>query len=695
MLKTRKGISFRFIFYTILLYLFVYTHSVSFYILEKSKESNDSSKSTSVSFNITGGVDQGFIDDKYFKIKTEIYNDMTLLATKNTECKIAKSPQASFGTFITANCEIDLISSQNANNIKFIDFLINENDDLKVIDNKKIFLGNIFSFSKKIEINFDIEFLAESIDFIKCLDDKYIFSIKGEFSSIFIRGFTFDFILNDNEQLKAKCESPDIFVSKEVSINCTLIMLKDDKFKEDLKKGIELKESYYNTVNINNEKKLLKIKTKNNEKIVVKEITCNVGGIYDYFKNIFAPNKPKEEINKEEDEQKKWERQREEERRRQKEQEEREREEAKRKRDQDDLENLLRKREKEKEEQEKKRNNENDYNRIKNIKIDENPNIDDDIDYRSNVKLIHLQVRYNYGFIYYMFYALTPVPTGHKIKVRFSITKYNYDSGYNNQEYKYIILKADEGINANDRNIIVEYSAKYDCEQCKKMNIDKNSIQGATVYNIPDDQYFLDAISTNKNTYLSKSSMQNPPLYITDNIFSQNCMLYLSGHFFNKNTFFASKFSLNLIGTGYYNSRNVTVYCGLNERSIFACPINTNLNNFEYKLDKLVIGQKDNIIVDNSYYAKDGMTNYVNCQMGTTMQNINEKPQEILQVKKGWNWKRIVIIIIVIIVLYYLISKYYCEKEEEYSDEYNSRWRVSSSNYSGGGETYGLRSRGW
>ena len=78
-----------------------------------------------------------------------------------------------------------------------------------------------------------------------------------------------------------------------------------------------------------------------------------------------------------------------------------------------------------------------------------------------------------------------------------------------------------------------------------------------------------------------------------------------------------------------------------------------------------------------------------------TMQNINEKPQEILQVKKGWNWKRIVIIIIVIIVLYYLISKYYCEKEEEYSDEYNSRWRVSSSNYSGGGETYGLRSRGW
>ena len=295
-----------------------------------------------------------------------------------------------------------------------------------------------------------------------------------------------------------------------------------------------------------------------------------------------------------------------------------------------------------------------------------------------------------------MFYALTPVPLGHKIKVRFSITKYNYDNGYNEAENKYIILKTEEEITTNDRNIIIEYVARYDCQQCKKMIIDKNSIQGAKVYNIPEDQYSLDAIYTNQNNYISRSKMQTPPLYITDNIYTQNCLIYLNGNFFNKNKFFASKFALNLMSAGYYNNKNVTVYCSLNERSIFSCPVTENLDNFEYKLQQFVIDQKENIIIDNSYVAREGMPNRVSCQVGNNMLQTNndDKTNENIEEKKGWNWKRIIIIIIIIIVLYYLISKYCCEKEEEYSDEYNSRWRVSSSNY-GGGETYGLRSRGW
>ena len=74
-------------------------------------------------------------------------------------------------------------------------------------------------------------------------------------------------------------------------------------------------------------------------------------------------------------------------------------------------------------------NNQNSQNNNYNNK-NSNENENEIIDYNSNVKLIHLQVRYSYGFIYYMFYALTPVPLGHKIKVGFTISKgssYNYD----------------------------------------------------------------------------------------------------------------------------------------------------------------------------------------------------------------------------------------------------------------------------
>ena len=297
-----------------------------------------------------------------------------------------------------------------------------------------------------------------------------------------------------------------------------------------------------------------------------------------------------------------------------------------------------------------------------------------------------------------MGYALTPIPLGHKIKLRFSITKYNYDSGYNDQENKYIVLKTEEEINPNDKNIIVEYVARYDCQDCKKIILDKNYIQGAKIFNIPNDPYYLDAIYVNKEKHLTKNNMQSPPLYITDNIYNQNCLITLNGNFFNKNKFFASKFALNLIAVGYYaNNKNLTVYCGLNERGIFSCPIKDNLNNFEYKLEQFTIDQKENIIIDNSYIARDGVINHVNCQPGNNLHMSigNNMPinneEKLEEGKKRFTWKSIIFWIIILIVIYYFISKFCCQKEEEYSEEYNNRWRVASFSY--GEEIYGLINR--
>ena len=208
-------------------------------------------------------------------------------------------------------------------------------------------------------------------------------------------------------------------------------------------------------------------------------------------------------------------------------------------------------------------------------------------------------------------------------------------------------------------------------------------------------------------------------MYIAENIFDQNCMFELAGNFFNKNKFFISKFPLTLIGTGYYNSnKNVTVHCNLNEREIFSCPIQENINNFEFKLDQFIINKKDNIIIDNSKITRDRITFHASCQAysnydlwgpnnnnyrgNNPISNFNqndflknsEQMPDIL-IKKRTNLKKIFMIIASLVISYYVISKCCFKKEEEENEEYNnSRWRISSSSY-GGGKTYGLRSRGW
>ena len=766
MKKINNYFSFQIIFYIELLSLIILINSIPFYILEKAKEDeNPSLKSNILSFTIKAGVNEAFTQDKYFQIQSEIYKDYEILKKTNIECSIPKSPDADFGTKININCEIDLLSTPDGNKIKFLDFYVNSDDNLEILDKNYNIIGNYLIFNKKIETKPDYEFVAENITSIKCFENKLIFGIKGEVNKYWIKGFSFNITWNEDNPIKAICECPNIYFTSETNINCTLELLNDDKFINNLNKGIIIKEKIYNAIDLNNEKKLVKISIKDyKEKLLLNRIDCdlnfngqNKNNNYDMeFNrksnrgdqyNILNRNK----FDKEEEDQRRWEREREEEKRKKKEKEEIEKDEEKKQREQEDLQRYIRQRqreedeerrrkqreeqiEKEREEQEKRKrnryyNNDNndDYNqnqntfRRRNYGQDNDNNIynrrrnrngnnndDDKIDDNSNVRLLHLQVRYSYGFLYYMGYALTPIPLDHRIKLSFYITRFNQNTRATEQEKENIILKSEEEISINEKNIIVEYIGRYDCQNCKKLILDKNYIKGAQIFNLPEDNYLLDAIEINKNNYLTKSRMQNPPLYITENIYSQNCLINLGGNFFNKNRFFASKFALNLINVGYYNNnnnKNITVYCSINERGIFSCPINQNLNNFEYKLERFIIDSKENIIIDNSILTRQSMINHINCQTGsgnTFRNNINnnnllkniDKNNDISDNKKMSKTKKILIWIIVIIVVYYIVSKYCCKKEEEYSDEYNSRWRVSSSNY-GGGETYGLRGRGW
>ena len=731
------------IFLIEILSLLISINCVSFYVSEQVKE--DNSSSLKLSFKINGRIDEGFKEDKYFKIKTELYKDDKLLQEKNIECTLNKNPDADFGAPSIANCEIDFVSLSNADTIKFIDFIIND-DKLEIKDSKNYVLKNTLKLTKKIEPKPDIEFFAIKMKSLKCEGNNFMFGIDGEIDKMYISKFTFELNINST---KAKCMCPESFLyfSKSLTINCTLTILENVDFLETLKKGIEIKESLYKFIDKNDNEKILKIKIKGNkENILFKDFNCNPNNdkeneskekdmekyvkksnrgnenenknkkedeseITKAIKNLFKDN---EKIkNEEEDNQSRWEREREEEKKRQKEKEEKQKEEEKQKRLQQDLEKMLRERQKqmqkEKEDNLNKKNNDYEDNNSRRRKDyndnynQRNNNDDDIIDYNSNVKLVHLQVRYSFGFIYYLFYALTPVPLGHKIKARFTISKYNYDTGYNEQQNKYIILKTEEEINPNGKNIIIEYLAKYECEQCKKFVLDRESVQGAKVYNIPEEN--LDAIETNKNKYLTKDKMENPPLYITDNIFNSNCKVILNGDFFNKNRFYASKFALNLKSASFYgNNKDIKIFCSLNERSVFECPIKDNIINYEFKLEPLIIDNKENIIIiDNSNVAKTGMSHQVSCQVinlpkiDVSNNNLlnndkNNKLNENVNGKKMSTFKKILIGIIIIIILYCVISKFCCPKEEEESDgDYNPRWRVSSSNY--GGESYGFRNR--
>ena len=694
-----------FIFFISLSFLISLISSQSIFILQSAEEKTSTEKNI-LSFEIEAGINENIESNTQFQILSEFYENNHYIKELNIGCNIPRISDATFGTKIKIKCSVDLYEKEclKANKIKFIKFI--KDGDLKITDNKQNVIGNDLIFEKRIkeekkkeEINIkaDIEFTAENIILEKYIGNKLIFLIQGQYNSIFTLGFNFN--LNINNNIEAQCKSPNLIFEKEAKINCSLLI--ESKIIESIKDGITIKEGIYRIRRSFTEEKILKFSIKNGDKLEIKEFNLNKEQIYN-----------KEDNEENEEKKSEWEIQREIERKRR----EREKEEEKRKKDQEDLENLLKRRQQIEKEQNNNNNN-NNYN-YNNNQNDNNynrystNNENDIIDYNSNVKLIHVQVRYSYDIIYYMFYALTPIPFGHKIKVGFTLTTGGYGYGESNKINKNIILKTEEEITQNDKSVIIEYVARFECPQCKKIVLDKNSIYGATIYNIPNEEYLLDAINVNQNgNYLQKNKMTSPPLYITENIFNQNCILELAGNFFNKNKFFISKFPLNLIGTGYYTTnRNVTLYCGLNEREIFSCPIKENLNNFEFKLEPLIFNQKENIIIDNFKMTKDRMTFRASCQT-SNLNNVNtygnnantqskndyiknpgQMPDVLIQ--KKTNWKKIIYILLSIIAAYYILTKCCCKKEEEENVDYDNRWRVSSSSY-GGGESYGLRSRGW
>ena len=444
---------------------------------------------------------------------------------------------------------------------------------------------------------------------------------------------------------------------------------------------------------------------KNNTKKVLRE----------HWKRIFGNKggtKIENEIDREEERQRRWEKEKEEEKRRKKEEEEKEKEEEKRRKEQEEMSKIMRERQRKEKEERERENNESLKNRQNDINNNYIINYEKELREFLNqknidAKLMHVQFRYSDNKIYYMFYSLTQIPKGHKIKIKTLISKYNDNTGIEETENKYLILRADDEIDKNGRNIIVEYTNSFDCRNCIKIMLYKSDIEGATIYNIPEEQSLLDAIAVNKNNYVSKNNIKSPLLYITENVSNRNCLINLEGNFFNKDKFFISKFNLNLVNAKYLNTakKNITISCGLNERSIFTCPLNENIDNFEYILDQFIIDKKENIIIDNSLILEKNIINNIKC---INLNNENNKNKENTKEKNNKNnvranpkkfskKKKIIMGIILLIILLYLIVSCCCNTEKEEYNTYSSSSRgtgtVTYRNYVG--ETSGLLNRRW
>ena len=290
-----------------------------------------------------------------------------------------------------------------------------------------------------------------------------------------------------------------------------------------------------------------------------------------------------------------------------------------------------------------------------------------------------------------MFYALSPIPKGHKIKIYLSLLKY-YNLGNEKIKDRSIILKTDQEINKDGKNVIVEYIGYLECKNCRKIILRRYGIEGAIIYNIPDDKNFRDAIVYNRNNYLKINEAKSPLLYITENITNKNCMINLEGKFFNQNRFYPSKFALKLMDIR--KSNNFTIFCGLNERNTFSCPIDKNINNYIYKLHYFIIDKKENIIIDNSIILKNNIF-HVTCQN----ENKNKIDENKLKnnvkgdiKKKSIEITIILEIICIIIIIYCLFDCFYYDKEPEYNYSSSSR-DVSIPSRNDLGETSGLLNR--
>ena len=256
--------------------LLSFINSFSFIVIESAKEKDNSSpKPGVITFTISGRISEGFDADKLFLIKSEIYKDYDLLSNKNAECIIPRSPQADFGDTINSKCEIDLQSFQSANKIKFKEFFSND-EKLEIKDKRNYVLDNILSFTQKLDIKPDMDFIVSNMKSLGCTGNKFTFGIEGEISKYWVDKFNFNITLNEQNRIEAECQCPNVYFNSDAMINCTITVLNDFNFMENLKRGIEIKENIYNTINSKSEKKLLRIKIKNDkERIELRDFNCN------------------------------------------------------------------------------------------------------------------------------------------------------------------------------------------------------------------------------------------------------------------------------------------------------------------------------------------------------------------------------------------------------------------------------------
>ena len=388
----------------------------SIFILESAEEKTSSDKNI-LTFTIQAGINDDINSNINFQIESEFYENDKYIKDKRIDCTIPKASDVSFGTKINIKCSIDLyyIDCLKSNKVKFIKFI--KNDNLEINDSKQNVLGNNFLFEKRlketekdkekdkdkdkdkekkeVDIKADYEFTADKITYIQYNGNQLTFLIKSQYDSIFTPSFDFDLIINRN--IKTKCKSPGLFLTKEGSINCTLIIvpLNNNNILESIKDGIIIKENIYRLQRSFNDDKVFKFSIRNGDKLEIKDFNLNKGQIF----------KEKEE---DEDKKSEWEIQREIDKRRRK------REEEKKKKDQEELDNLRRRQQVEKKQNknnnynpfytpseydknQNKNNNypNNNYNNNNNNFFNNQNDDNEQIDYNSNVKLIHLQVRYS------------------------------------------------------------------------------------------------------------------------------------------------------------------------------------------------------------------------------------------------------------------------------------------------------------
>ena len=253
----------------ILLYFVNSSKSLTFFPLEKANVEDFLDNTLLLYFKIKGAVDSPINQNITFQIQIDVYKNNELLANKKyIECFIQKNSYAIFGSKVNSTCKFDLINTPLANKIKFTNFSYDSNI-IKIDDRKNFILGNNITFSKSNNITPNFEYIVEDLKIIKCMEGNFTFGIIGEIDQIFVSSFIFNLTINENSTINAICESPYIYFTRKIMINCILNISNNS----DINQGIELKENFYKVMNEEGEK-ILKIKIGNNKDKIELKFNC-------------------------------------------------------------------------------------------------------------------------------------------------------------------------------------------------------------------------------------------------------------------------------------------------------------------------------------------------------------------------------------------------------------------------------------